>query len=65
MTDREIKAFTLEQMMAFRSFVKVQKSGRYNMFDPRARQATGLSKEAFCFVMDNYDAMEEQDKAEA
>jgi len=50
--------FTAQQIKNFRAFVKVQKSNRYNMLDPRAAQAAGLTADEMVFVMDNYDALE-------
>lgn len=41
----------------FTKYVKVQIRGLYNMFDPRARAATGLSLEEYGAVMDKYDAL--------
>ena len=49
--------YTLAQMLNFKKYLAVQKSGRYNMFDPRARQATGLSREEYIFNIENYDAL--------
>lgn len=50
--------FTKQQIAAFRSYVRVQKSCRWNMSDPAARIATGLSGERYGFVMDNYEQLE-------
>ena len=49
--------FSKEELNDFERYVKVQKSGKYNMFDPRARQQTGLTKERFLFVIENYSNM--------
>tara|TARA_R110000787_G_scaffold6835_4_gene23649 strand:- start:1223 stop:1429 length:207 start_codon:yes stop_codon:yes gene_type:complete len=38
----------------FKEYVKVQKSGEYNMFDPRARELTDLSKEQWTKIMKHY-----------
>lgn len=38
----------------FKKYVQVQKSGLWNMFDPRAMKATGLSKDTYFSVMENY-----------
>ena len=51
--------FTKEQFEDFKRYCKVQKSGKYNMFDPRARQQTGLTKERFLFVIKNYKGLSE------
>jgi len=55
MPDRK---FTKQQLADFKAYVRVQRGGRYNMLDPRARQAAGLSQEAYVFVIDNYEALE-------
>lgn len=46
--------FTETQLNNFKKYVKVQKAGRYNMFSSMAQQATGLSKEDYLFVIENY-----------
>ena len=35
----------------------VRQQGFYNMFDPKARQLTGLSKDNYLFVMKNYSRL--------
>ncbi len=49
--------FTNQQLQNFKKYVRVQMSGRYNMFDSRARAATGMDKDEYIFVMENYDAL--------
>ena len=49
--------FTPEQLRQFRRYEQVRAGGRFNMFDPRARAATGLSGDEYFFVIDNYDAL--------
>ncbi len=49
--------FTNQQLQNFKKYVRVQMGGRYNMFDPRARAATGMDKDEYIFVMENYDAL--------
>jgi len=46
--------FTEKQLKNFSSYRRVQMSGKWNMFDPRACRATGLSDEEYTFVMNNY-----------
>lgn len=46
--------FTKSQINQFKSYESVRKSGHYNMFDSRARLASGLTKEEYLFVMENY-----------
>ena len=42
----------------FERYVKVQESGAYNMFDPRARVAAGLDKPTFIKIIKNYNELE-------
>lgn len=49
--------FTNQQLQNFKKYFGVQMGGRYNMFDPRARAATGMDKDEYIFVMENYDAL--------
>ena len=39
----------------FNQFLKVQRSGQYNMFDPRARQLTSLERDEWIEIMTNYE----------
>jgi hypothetical protein len=50
--------FTEQQLQNFKTYRKVQMSGRWNMFYPLAQQATGLSDEEYVFVMENYTALQ-------
>ena len=49
--------FTEKQLADFRAFNEVQNSRTYNMMSHQARMATGLSKDAFFFVIENYMAL--------
>ena len=51
--------FTNQQLQNFKKYFGVQMGGRYNMFDPRARAATGMDKDEYIFVMENYSALKE------
>lgn len=44
----------------FHRYVRVQKSGEYNMFSPEAMVVAGLSKGQFLEIMDKYNALEEK-----
>jgi len=46
--------FTKRQINHFKSYEIIRKSGAYNMFDSRARLASGLTKDEYLFVMENY-----------
>lgn len=52
--------FPASRIADFRAYEKVRKSGRYNMFDPRARRETHLGEERYTFVMNNYAALKTQ-----
>mgnify|MGYP001560646859 FL=1 len=39
----------------FLSYVRVQKSGKFNMFDPRAREMTTLSRKQWVKCISDYD----------
>ena len=51
--------FTEQQLKNFKKYVRVQMGGRYNMFDPRARAATGLSQDEYTFIIKNYSELKE------
>lgn len=55
--------FTEQQLRHWWSYENVRKSGKFNMFDPRARKATRLDGDEYSFVMNNYSAL--KDAAEA
>jgi len=52
--------FTAKQLQDFQAYRKVQMGGKWNMFDPRAFQATGLSESKYMFVMRNYSALQKE-----
>tara|TARA_R100001594_G_scaffold106332_1_gene140805 strand:+ start:1712 stop:1888 length:177 start_codon:yes stop_codon:yes gene_type:complete len=39
----------------WQSYLRVQKSGRFNMLDPQAISATGLDKKSYFEIIKNYD----------
>jgi hypothetical protein len=51
--------FTRKQINNFKSYERVRASGAYNMYDPQARQAAGLTLEEYTTVMMNYSALKE------
>jgi len=57
--------YTKHQIKAFRFYEQVRESGHYNMFDSRARLATGLTKEEYLFVMENYSELKDASEAAA
>ena len=49
---------------AFNRYLDVQKSGQFNMFDVRAREAADLTKEQFLIIIDNYDELTDKYEGE-
>jgi len=43
----------------FDEYVTVQKSGMFNMFDPRAREMTTLTKSEWSTIMKEYEKLDE------
>jgi hypothetical protein len=52
--------FTAKQLQDFKAYRKVQLGGKFNMFDPRATRATGLSESDYIFVLKNYIALRKE-----
>ena len=42
----------------FKEYKRVQQSGMFNMFDPRAREMTNLSKDQWIRIMKEYDKLD-------
>lgn len=59
--------FTDQQLDDWRRYERVRKSGKFNMYFPQARAATGLPRERYMAVMMAYcelkEAVEEKEKA--
>ena len=49
---------------AFNRYLDVQKSGQFNMFDVRAREAADLTKEQILIIIDNYDELTDKYEGE-
>lgn len=49
--------FSEEQLENWRDYERVRQGGRFNMLDPRARYAAGLSEEEYEFVLSNYSEL--------
>jgi len=43
----------------FNEFEEVRQNGLYNMFDPKARELTNLSKEQWVVIMRDYSKLKE------
>lgn len=63
-TTTDIEEFSDRQIQDWRDYVVVQKEGQFNMFDPRARELTGLDRDAYIFVMSHYDRLAAAAKAQ-
>ncbi len=50
--------FTPSQIADWKRYERVRKGGKYNMFMPQARAATGLSEIRYLFVMKNFSALQ-------
>lgn len=46
-----------QRLADWSKFEKVRASGRFNMFDPRARRETGLGHERYSYVLSNYSTL--------
>lgn len=50
--------FTGDQLFNWRLVESVRASGRWNMISPQAREASGLSRADYLFVLEHYEALE-------
>ena len=55
--------FTKKQINNYKSYEIVRKTGAYNMFSSQARLSTGLTKDEYLFVMENYSELKEAAKS--
>ena len=44
----------------FRNYERVRVRGKWNMYDPRAKSASGLDKDTYLGVLSNYEALMER-----
>ena len=51
------REFTEQQLLDWKAYERVRRSGEFNMFDSRARRRSGLSADEYTFVMRNYSAL--------
>jgi hypothetical protein len=54
-----ITTFSKKQINNFKSYEIIRKSGTFNMLDNQARLASGLTKEEYLFVMENFNDLRE------
>ena len=52
--------FNSNQLQLYVDYEKVRLSGEFNMFDRRAAEAAGLTKEEHLFVISHYSELREQ-----
>lgn len=55
-----MKKFTEQEIENWKLYEAVRAGGDFNMFDPRARQLSGLSRADYGFAMDNYSELKAQ-----
>jgi len=48
----------------FNEYLAVQDSGMFNMFEPRAREMTSLSKKKWVHIISNYNELSDKYKGE-
>jgi len=63
MSEVKVK-FTAKQIGNYKKYERVRISGRWNMYDPKARAATGMNKDEYTFVMKNFQALRDAANAE-
>ena len=49
--------FTPQQLRHYAAYERVRSSGKWSMFDPKARAATKLDRDEYLFVQRNYEAL--------
>ena len=49
--------FTQRQLDNFAEYVFIQRSGQFNMFDPKARQGTSQTRDEWVFNMQHYSEL--------
>jgi hypothetical protein len=44
-----------KDIIDWRTYERVRLTGKFNMYDPRAIDMTGLTRERYIFIMEHYD----------
>ncbi len=52
-----MKRFTEKQLADWKAYEKIRVGGRWNMFMPKAQRATGLTREEYAFVIENFSEL--------
>ncbi len=55
-----ITRFSDRDIVDWRSYERVRLTGRFNMFDPNAREMTGMTKERYIFILEQYSNIQDQ-----
>ena len=58
-TDKPTTQFRPDQLANFKEYVRIQRKGKFNMFDPRARAQTLQSVKEWVFNMKHYEELEQ------
>jgi len=56
----DINRYSDRDIVDWRTYERVRLTGYYNMFDPRAREMTGLTRERYIFILKNYSGIQDQ-----
>jgi hypothetical protein len=52
--DKIVNKYSDDVINDWRRYERVRLGGAYNMFDPRAREATGLTQDRYVFILKHY-----------
>lgn len=44
----------------YEAFEEVRCFGKWNMFDPLAREASGLDRDTYLFIIENYEELQKE-----
>jgi hypothetical protein len=53
------KKFSRKHLRDWKKYEQVRASGKWNMWDLGAQEATGLDRDTYLFTLRNYDALKE------
>lgn len=51
--------YSEQQLSNWRTYERIRQEGLFNMFDPRARDLTTMSKSEWLFCMSHYDDLKQ------
>jgi hypothetical protein len=58
----DMTRYSDRDIIDWRTYERVRLCGTYNMFDPRAIDMTGLTRERYIFILENYCSIQDQMK---